>query len=193
MHLSTALVAAGRTISPSDPPSDLKEESEEIDKLHLETSSEAVTQEKETLGELENKETLRENFTNPWIGRTDNISPDHDNSEVVLRKVSLDKPDPLRRIGTPIMRTGSPLVRTGSPLVRTSSPIDDMRRKARASIISVASNLSSRFRKSVDLNEEEVAKLVSMSTIIDSSDSNSEEGLLVCVCASLRFNVLCFL
>ena len=175
-------MAAGRTISSPNPPlSDRKENSEVLDVINLEISGEIVAQEVE---EIEKEDLSQEgNFANPWTG-TIKISADHDDSEVVLRRGSnLDKPDPLRRIGTPIMRTGSPLVRTGSPLVRTTSPIDDMRRKARASVISIASNISNRFRKSVDLNEEEVEKLVSMSTIIDSSDSNSEEGRCVCVCA----------
>lgn len=172
-------MAAGRTISPSDPPlSDRKEDSEVLDVINLEISGEIVGREEEI-----EKEDLSQggNFANPWAGKI-KISADHDDSEVVLRRGSnSDKPDPLRRIGTPIMRTGSPLVRTGTPLVRTTSPMDDMKRKARASVISIASNISNRFRKSVDLNEEEVKMLVS-STIIDSSDSNSEEGRSVCVC-----------
>ena len=193
VHLSVcapvlaALVAAGRTISPSDPPlSDYKEDSEKLDVINLEVSGEIVAREEK---EIEKEDLSQEgNFASPWTGRI-KISADHDDSEVVLRRGSnSDKPDPLRRIGTPIMRTGSPLIRTGSPLVRTTSPMDDMRRKARASVISIASNISNRFRKSVDLNEEEVEKLVSTSTIIDSSDSNSEEGWCVCrfkVCSHL--------
>lgn len=195
IYYHPALVAAGRTISPSDNLSDHKEDSEE---MNLEvTGGEIVTRE---VGveevEMEKKDLSGAagggggSFAKPWTGKI-KVSADHDDSVVVLRKGSntSDKPDPLRRIGTPIMRTGSPLVRTGSPLVRTgsplvrtTSPLDDVKRKARASVISIASNISNRFRKSVDLNEEEVEKLVSMSTIIDSSDSSGEEGRCVCVC-----------
>ncbi len=200
LHLSShaALVAAGRTISHSDCPSDCKKDSEVLDVINLEVSGEIAAQEVE---EIEAKADLSGggNFASPWTGRI-RISADHDDSEVVLRKgarssTSSEKPDPLRRVGSPLVRTGSPLVRTGSPLVRTGSPLvrttspmDDMKRKARASVISIASNISNRFRKSVDLNEEEVEKLVSMSTIIDSSDSNSEEGRCarVCVCMCVQ-------
>lgn len=185
-----AMVAAGRTISPTDPPYGRKqEEHKEKDVASYETCGEVmVAQQKVELGE-ENKH--EENHSNLWTGKI-RISADHADSEVVLRRERLDQPDPLRRIGSPIKRTESPLVRTGSPLVRTMSPIDEMRRKARASIISVVSNVSNRFRRSVDLNDEEVAKLVSMSTL-DGSDSNSEEGMgtacgcvHVCVCAQVR-------
>lgn len=190
MSPHAALVAAGRTISPRDPPYDHREDSEALDAINLKVSGEIVAREEE---EIEKKDLSGAggNFGNPWTGRI-KISADHSDSEVVLRKGSSnsDKADPLRRIGTPIMRTGSPLVHTGSPLVRTTSPMDDMRRKARASVISIASNISNRFRKSVDLNEEEVEKLVSMSTIIDGSDSNSEEGRCASVCARLRSNML---
>ena len=167
------MVAAGRTISPTDPPSGQKqEEHKKNDVTSYETCGDVmVTQKKVEVGK-ENKH--GENHSNLWTGKI-RISADHSDSEVVLRRERLDHPDPLMRIGSPIKRTESPLVRTGSPLVRTMSPIDEMRRKARASIISVVSNVSNRFRRSVDLNDEEVAKLVSMSTL-DGSDSNSEEG-----------------
>ena len=196
IYYHPALVAAGRTISPSDNLSDHKEDSEE---MNLEVKSgEIVTREVEVEEvEMEKRDLSGAaggggggSFANTWTG-TIKVSADHDDSVVVLRKGSntSDKPDPLRRIGTPIkrtgsplVRTGSPLIRTGSPLVRTTSPLDDVKRKARASVISIASNISNRFRKSVDLNEEEVEKLVSMSTIIDSSDSSGEEGRCVCVC-----------
>ena len=200
VHLSphAALVAAGRTISPSDAPSDHKKDSKVLDVVSLEASGEIAALEVDKIESDEKAELSEENFANPWMGKI-KISADHDDSEVVLRKgarssnTSSDKSsDPLRRIGSPLelirtgsplVRTGSPLARTGSPLVRTTSPMDDMRRKARASVISIASNISNRFRKSVDLNEEEVEKLVSMSTIIDSSsDSNSEEGKHMCMC-----------
>ena len=183
--LHTALVAAGRTISPSDLPSDRKEDSEELNVINLETSGEIVAQE---MKEMEKENLSRESYVDPWAGRI-RVSADHDDSEVVLRRVSSDKPDPLRRIASPIVRTGSPLVRTGSPLVRTTSPMDDMRRKARASVISVASTISNRFRKSVDLNEEEVTKLVS---IIDSSDSNSEEGIYIYMCVCVKYYMCVF-
>lgn len=200
MHLSphAAMIAAGRTISPSDAPSDHKKDSKVLDVVSLEASGEIAALEVDKIESDEKVELSGENFANPWKGKI-KISADHDDSEVVLRKgarssnTSSDKSsDPLRRIGSPLelirtgsplVRTGSPLARTGSPLVRTTSPMDDMRRKARASVISIASNISNRFRKSVDLNEEEVEKLVSMSTIIDSSsDSNSEEGKHMCMC-----------
>lgn len=182
VHLSphAALVAAGRTISPSDSPSDHKKDSKV---LTLEASGEIAALEVKEIESDKKAELPGENFANPWMGKI-KISADHDDSEVVLRKgarssnASSDKSDPLRRIGSPLE-----LIRTGSPLVRTTSPMDDMRRKARASVISIASNISNRFRKSVDLNEEEVEKLVSTSTIIDSSsDSNSEEGRCMYVC-----------
>ena len=127
-----------------------------------------------------------ENITNPWAENgndsteTDKLQKEPLDKPVVLRRIR----SPMNRTGTPLTRTGSPLLRTGSPLVRTESPIGDVARKARLSMISIASNISSRFRKSVDLTEEEAKLVLSMapSVVIDDSDYNGEEGKCECMC-----------
>lgn len=140
-----------------------------------------MAQEQEKVVE-ETEDINGENITNPW---TENSN---ENGTDVLQKEALDKPvvfrrirSPMSRTGTPLARTGSPLVRTGSPLVRTESPIGDVARKARLSMISIASNISSKFRRSVDLSEEEAKLVLSMapSVVIDDSDFNGEEGMCV--------------
>ena len=164
MHMCTALTAAGRTVAMTLTEC---EEPEEISKVDLGDAGEFAAQET-TLETQEGDEMEGDDYTNPWTDK------DVTDPNVEMQRESKDKPDPLRRVGTPIVRTGSPIGEVG--------------RKARISIISIASNLSNRFRKSVDLNEEEIAKLVPMSSaIIDSSDSNSEEGMCECVCVCVPY------
>lgn len=176
-------MAAGRTLTLAK-----RNVLEEPAEIELEDTGEVVTQQQEKIAK-EADDIVGENITNPWA---ENV---HDSTEMdVLQKEPLDKPVVIRRIrspmnwtGTPLSRTGSPLLRTGSPLVRTESPIGDVARKARLSMISIASNISSRFRKSVDLSEEE-AKLVlctAPSVVIDDIDYNGDEGMCECESVSV--------
>ena len=169
-----ALVAAGRTLTLAK-----RNVLEKPAEIELEDTGEVVTQEQEKIAE-EADDVVGENITNPWAESTEMD---------VLQKEPLDKPvvfrrirSPMNRTGTPLSRTGSPLLRTGSPLLRTESPIGDVARKARLSMISIASNISSRFRKSVDLSEEEAKLVLCMapSVVIDDSDYNGDEGMCEC-------------
>ena len=177
-----ALMAAGRTLSPNE----YSEQDEMDDVFNEESSSETVTQEKSSEdGELSRRETV----TNPWIDidKPKSESDDSDDVEwkdkpVILRRIrsplQLRTVSPLTRTVSPLTRTGSPLTRTGSPLTRSDSPIGELGKKARISIISVASNLSSRFRRSTELSEEEAKLVLSMSpaAVMNDMDDDQVEG-----------------
>ena len=173
------LAGAGRTLGPAKQQS----EPEEVGARHLESTSEIVTQNDIVVEDYDDI-VSGENIKNPWA---ETSSKDSDSNDV-LHKELLDKAVPLRRRASPMVRTVSPLVRTGSPLVRTGSPLvrtDSPGAKGRLSIISIASNLSSKFRRSVDLSEEEAKLVLSMSpsVVIDDAEFNGEEGVFcVCVC-----------
>ena len=150
--------------------------------LHLGSTGEIVAREKTEETVEENYDVVGENIKNPWAENGGDSNPSIEIFKPVpLRRRASPKVrtgSPLVRTGSPLVRTGSPLVRTGSPLVRTESPGGDVGKKARLSIISIASNISSKFRRSVDLSEEEAKLVVAMSTaaVIDDED---EEGLCV--------------
>ena len=174
-----ALMAAGRTLSPNE----YSEQDEMDDVFNEESSGETVAQEKSSEdGELSRRETV----TNPWID-IDKPKSESDDVEckdkpVILRRIrsplQLRTVSPLTRTVSPLTRTGSPLTRTGSPLTRSDSPIGELGKKARISIISVASNLSSRFRRSTELSEEEAKLVLSMSpaAVMNDMDDDQVEG-----------------
>lgn len=183
------MLAAGRILSPTE-----YSEQDEAESVSNEEGGGA-----ECEGEAKEKASLEsergDTVTNVW---TDIKEPESKGDMDWLE--SLDKPVTLRRIrsplqlrtvspiartgspltrtGSPLTRTGSPLTRTGSPLTRTESPISDLGKKARMSVISVASNLSSKFRKSVELSEEEAKLIFSMSPSAVVND-DEEEGIII--------------
>ena len=172
-------MAAGRILSPTE-----YSEQDEAESVSNEDGGgcEGVAPEKLSL-ESEQRDTVTDMWTDikepqskgdvDWTESLDKpVTLRRIRSPLQLRTVS-----PIARTGSPLTRTGSPLTRTGSPLTRTESPISDLGKKARMSVISVASNLSSRFRKSVELSEDEAKLVLSMSPAAVVND-DEEEGKL---------------